>query len=351
MTKEELRSQKNAPYRSKKPHSHGATAHLATSPAKEKSPLRLSPGRLLFAFFSLLSLLLFFRNPAIAMDALHSALLLCGRTVIPALFPFMVISELLVSSGIGKKLLRPLSPLLGGLFRLSPAGGTAALLGMLCGFPVGTRCAISALEAGEITPEEAARIPALSGNPSSAFLINAVGVSLFGSQDLGVSLLLSVLLSQLSVGCLVARLPQKEPLCRTHERAATAASPLFGVSSFPHAIRSACFGVLLICAYVVFFSALVACLGFFLEALGLPQFAKAALFCLFELSGGMSAAAALPATTARTLLCAAAAAWSGLSVHFQALSLCEGHPISLRPYFLSKLLQIPVCCLIMWVIT
>ena len=46
--------------------------------------------------------LLVLRNADAAVEYMGRGLTLCARTVIPSLFPFMVLSELLVSSGAGE---------------------------------------------------------------------------------------------------------------------------------------------------------------------------------------------------------------------------------------------------------
>lgn len=56
-----------------------------------------TPGQLCFGFFALFCLLLILRNPDTAIEYMTSGLRLCARTVIPSLFPFLVLSELIVS--------------------------------------------------------------------------------------------------------------------------------------------------------------------------------------------------------------------------------------------------------------
>ena len=52
------------------------------------------------------------------------------------------------------------------------------------------------------------------------------------------------------------------------------------------------------------------------------------------------------------LLCALAVGWSGLSVHFQIMSICDGCAVSFRPYFASKaaqgLLNVLLLRLLLW---
>ena len=97
--------------------------------------------------------------------------------------------------------------------------------------------------------------------------------------------------------------------------------------------------MLTVSAYVVFFSAFCGTLTVLGNRLQLPEAARAAVYCLFELSGGVSAASALTPPLASALLTAFAVGWSGLSVHCQVLSVSDGRGLRMRRYFLAKLLH------------
>lgn len=299
-----------------------------------------TPGQLCFGFFALFCLLLILRNPDVAIEYMTAGLRLCARTVIPSLFPFLVLSELIVSGGIGRILLRPVALPLSRLFRLPPDGCCAMLLGMFCGFPVGARAAVSAFDRGELSQDETERVICASTVPSSAFLLNAVGVSLHGSRRFGSVLLSVTLASALLIGLLMARLPAKDPPGRQPVSPPQPVhTPKSGARFFTDAIRQALVSMLTVSAYVVFFSAFCGTLTVLGNRLQLPETARAAVYCLFELSGGVSAASALTPPLASALFTAFAVGWSGLSVHCQVLSVSDGRGLRMRRYFLAKLLH------------
>ena len=59
------------------------------------------------------------------------------------------------------------------------------------------------------------------------------------------------------------------------------------------------------------------------------------LLGMFEMTGGVARAATWQEKGAK-LLCAFLVGWSGLSVHFQMMSLFSDEKISFRSYFLAK---------------
>ena len=307
---------------------------------RSRASVRPQSADLIFGFFSLFCLLLLLRNADAALTFMTDGLTLCAKTVIPSLFPFAVLSELIASGDRLRRLLcRAASPL-GRLLGLGESGLCALLLGILCGFPIGIRCAIRAYRNGELSKSEAERVIAFSGTPSSAFLISTVGVSLFGDQRFGITLYLLVLLSALVTGILLHLWDKGRddedcgvPWCPQSISRPSMARRL------TDAVSAATQSMLLICAYVVFFSTLVGTLGLILTPLGLPETVSAILSSVFELSGGVKRAASLSSARLARLICAFAAGWSGLSVHCQALSFCADTDLSLRRYLPSKLLQ------------
>lgn len=282
---------------------------------------------------------LFLRNAEIASEYIVSGLSLCARAVIPSLFPSMVVSELLIHSGIsrgiGKLIRRPARA----LFGIGGESGCAVVLGMLCGFPIGARCALALYESGKIDRGELCLLLCISGSPSSAFLISAVGVTLFGDKAFGLTLYAITLTSATLTGIIGKFILRRKgraapPLTYARENAPTESAS----SIFTQAVSSSAFAMLKICAFIVFFSAFVGTLSHMLNAFSLSETTEALIFGFFELTGGTARAAALGGRLGK-LLCAAFAGWSGVSVHFQLASLCDGKAVPMLPYVGAKLLQ------------
>ena len=94
-----------------------------------------------------------------------------------------------------------------------------------------------------------------------------------------------------------------------------------------------------VCAFVVFFSTFTGTLGVLLSELGASQIIRAIFFSFFELTGGVAEASGIRPMIYAIVVAAFAVGWSGLSVHFQMIGICDGLPIPLRRYFLAKLTQ------------
>ena len=126
----------------------------------------------------------------------------------------------------------------------------------------------------------------------------------------------------------------------------------FCVGTFCDAISDSARTMLSVCAFVVFFSALVECLTHLCAGISLSSSLTALIFGLFELTGGAAHAADAPAKVA-PYLCAFSVGWAGLSVHFQLFHLVSDLDFSKKTYLCAKLAQgalnIPILALMMYV--
>ncbi len=305
---------------------------------KPPSP-RPTAGQVCFCLLSTFCFLLILRNSEAAIQYMGRGLTLCAKTVIPSLFPFMVISELLVKSGAGEAFGRIFSRIMRRVFGLSGAGVSAVILGSMCGFPVGARTAVSLYDANLISKSECEHLLTFTNNPSSAFLVTAVGVSVFGNRQLGTMLYAVVLGSSFLVGFLARFFIRGKGKPTAHPHYPSGLHP-GGVDMFTSAVSSAANAMLTVCAYVIFFSALTGALGSMLEGSGRLSETAYTLLCGFlELTGGISEASGHASFDMALILSASLAGWSGLSVHCQVLSLCGGRGLSFKPYLIAKAAQ------------
>ena len=314
--------------------------------AKKKKRKSIGAGHIFFSVACVFMLLLVLKNSEIAIDYVTQGLKLSVKSVRPSLFPFMVISELIVRSGAASALSRPLARPARSLFGVSKEGAAVFLLGALCGFPIGARSAVRLYDDGKISASELVSLMDFSNNPSSAFVISAVGVSLFGNRRFGLVLYVITLFSAVSVG-IIRNIGKKSKGEETNVSSRARVSSLI-VSDFTDAVTSGALGVINVSAFVIFFCVIVGTLGRVLDAFGAPHNVRVLVFSVVEMTGGASAASTVTPTYLGALLVAFCLGWSGISVHCQVLSLC-GERIGAARYVVSKFIQGVLNVLYLWV--
>ena len=135
--------------------------------------------------------LLPFAAPERCAQALREGLTLCGGSLLLSLFPFLIVSTLLIQCPAAGVLGLPFYPVERLIGVRAPAAGRVLLVGFLGGFAPAASAAAEAVHSGQLTAQEAdAILPAcVCSGPS--FVILTVGRSMLGSAELGVLLFLA----------------------------------------------------------------------------------------------------------------------------------------------------------------
>lgn len=243
---------------------------------------------------------------------------LCIRTVIPSLFPFFILSPLLVGS-LDARWLRPFGKLCG-----IPAGAEALLLtGFLGGYPTGAQCISQARNSGKLTKSQAERILAVCNNAGPSFLFGMV--SQMFTEGYMVWLLWAVhILSAVLAGTILPK----------EDTAPTSISlPQIPLSQ---ALSGAVRTMSLVCGWVVFFRIGITFLDRWVLWL-LPEVWQVVLCGLLELSNGCCALKDITNPSLRFLVCSGLLACGGVCVSMQTASVTKG--LSLKYYIPGKLLQ------------
>lgn len=272
-------------------------------------------------------LVLFLAEAGFVRAAAAEALSLCASSVIPALFPFLVVSSLLLSLGLGELLSPMLAGLMEPLFRVDGVGSSALLLGLVGGYPIGAKTAADLYRKGLLSRPEAERLLAFCNNSNPVFLISVLGVGVFGSVRAGVWLWLIHLLSALLTGLLFRNWGGQG---RRQAGGTTAFQAVSLSAAFVSAVRESLSGMLSVCAFVTFFYVLARPLASLGGWLGPVLVGLTELFSLTPL---------LRADRFGFILSSAMAGWGGLSVLCQTAAVLEGSGLRLQSCAAGKAVQ------------
>lgn len=274
--------------------------------------------------------LLVFVAPQTCADALRQGLALCGGPLLVSLFPFLVVSALIMRSGAGEVLGVLLWPVVRCIGLRSRSAGSVLLIGLVGGFAPAAAAAAEAVRSRELTPQEAsALLPAcICSGPS--FVILTVGEQLLGSRTAG----LCLFAAQVLAGWLTAAL-----LCRVCGRPKPLPAPLAATQTEPPPaldaiLAQAAVTYLKLCGFVLYFRLLTAGCGLLLPAALAPFPAM-----LLEVCSGCDYAARTGLWASG--LCCAALSVQGASVLLQVRTLCPPE-VSLRPLLWGRFLHLPL---------
>ncbi len=288
---------------------------------------------------SLLLLILFIVCSDTVKNAVGNSLRLSVASVIPSVFPSAMLSSVLAAVGggelFGKLTGKPISR----VFGTSDNAASAVLLGLLCGFPIGAVTAFELYRNRTLTEKELFLTVSVSSVPSPAFVISAVGGAMLGNKRLGILLYIIIIISNIISARLFS--PKKEKCYIEYE---TNTEKKDFISAVVSAIPSAVSATLNVTAYIVFFSALCACITDITAFFDVSDTFTSVLHGFLEISGGCAEAASACGSLAFPT-CAAFLGFSGVAVHFQIISATDGK-IPLRKYFLFMLTRGLLCFLL-----
>lgn len=290
---------------------------------------------LLIIFFSML---LF---PSQVFYGAKSGLLLWFLTVLPALFPFLLMSRLLLVSNTCSFLSHLVSPVMRSLFKVSENGSFAIITGFLCGYPIGAKITADLLRSRQISYSEASYLLSFCNNTSPVFLISYILSGTLKKSDLILPSVLILYGTPLLLSFLFRMRKNLSEISdfSTHPTAITCCT-----GSIDSCISDSCEAIVKIGGYIILFSVLLTLTqlipvkNIFYQILFLPS---------LELTNGISMLSASPLSfSALYCLCMGHAAFGGWCAIFQTGSMIRNSGLSFHCYIAKKLITALVTSLI-----
>lgn len=280
-----------------------------------------------------LGMLLLILDSRTALEGARNGLELCLRTVIPALFPFFVLSAMLTSDlGMQRSnWLRPFGRLTG-----IPHGAESILLaGFLGGYPIGAKCIAEAGQQAKLSKQDAARMMAFCNNPGPSFIFGIAG-AMFAEKWVGWALWVIMILSSLAVGRMLPGKTNGKIRIIGHQKI-----------SLTTAVNNAVRAIAGVCGWVLLFRVILAFLNRWILWI-FPAEASVIITGLLELTNGCCSINGIRDPGTRFVICAGMLAFGGLCVGMQTVSVAEG--VSLKWYLPGKLLQTALAVLLALVV-
>ena len=268
----------------------------------------------------LLFMLLLLANPTLGQNAVVKGIFLCGKVIIPSLFPFTVCVLFLVKRGA----LRQLTPLriIARLFHLPPEAFGIFLLSAVGGYPIGAKLLQESVSEKRLSKENASLMLCYCVNAGPAFILLTVGSGLFSSVLIGKLLLISHLAASFLLAFSGGFFLKKESAPPPKSDA------LPFSDCFVLAVAEAAKSVFLICAYVILFSVITAYWRHIFRVFPFWE----GLCALLEITCGLS-------QTRDLFIVSFLLGFAGLSVWCQVFSLAKGIRVRFGRFVLARILH------------
>lgn len=135
---------------------------------------------------------------------------LWAECVLPSLFPFMVITLILIKSGAADKAALPLKKISSRL-KLPPIAGACFLMSACSGYPAGSRILVEFYDNGCLDKVGVKKLSYLCSSSGPLFIIGSVGFKVFEDKLIGVKILIAHLISILTVSIALSLFSKERP--------------------------------------------------------------------------------------------------------------------------------------------
>lgn len=337
---------------------------------KNKTTAKRRIKKVFAALISITFALFLILIPTPALEGARNGLLLCGNTVIPSLYPFLVVSSFIIGSGLSDNIGRLFEKPLQKIFGISGSAATPLILGAIGGYPVGASAVKDTFLSGTLSKKEASRLLCFAINSSPAFIIGAVGAGFLKNSFAGILLYTAHLLTSFTIGLILR--PRKSKQEKDSEKRIskrykdlknksqkTKNEPPRLSTAFVNAVVASSKSIITICAFVVLFSAITSILkgtGFLNlidmslgRILPIPNgdtsFYSRVFIGSLEVTNGCFLASSVGGI-ATVLLTAAILGFCSLSVMFQVISLVKDAEIDTKLFILTRFLNVVITLII-----
>ena len=244
---------------------------------KKYSPAIFSYIPICFAIFFVAFLLL--RFPETAAQGISDGIDMSLGTLIPTLYPFMVLSTLIIELRIFDRMHLFLNRPASFLFALDGKCLGTILLSMIGGLPLGCKMTSEMYEKGQISRTQGRRMLLFCYCCGPAFTISSVGLYMLGSKKAGAIIYTAILLSSFTVGILSRFFDEEDGVYHSLENSNT---DLSFSDALVRSVSKGSSGMLSICGWVILFS----CISRLIEILSLNPSASFFISCILEVTNG-----------------------------------------------------------------
>lgn len=318
-------------------------------------------------------------SPKNTFEASITGLKAWWNIVFPALLPFFIGSELLMSFGVVQFMGVLLEPIMRPLFNLPGSASFVMAMGFTSGYPISSILTAKLRNEGLCTRYEGERLMSFTNNASPLFMLGAVAVGMYGNQKLGPIIAISHYLASITLGLILRYFHRNDPekihntMMQGHwfKRAFNELIIVRTENNIPigkvlgDAVTNSVQKLLTIGGFIIIFAVLIkllSILGIIKIIIGILSivfkplgFSESVINSLgsgfFEITLGCKYASESTAPLVQKLVITAIIlAWSGLSVHAQVISMVSHTDLKTRLFIICRLFHGILAGIFTWII-
>lgn len=272
-------------------------------------------------------------NKILVFDTISYSLDIWISSIIPSLFPFFVISDILINYDVTKYIPKKIRALFANLFKVSDNVITIFFLSMISGFPSNARNTRTMYDMGLIDKDEASHCLMFTHFSNPLFILGTVSTFFFKNELFGIIILIAHYLSNIILGIM---LKNYNSISNINYTAPKVKCQNFS-AIFIKAIRNAIDNLLSILGTLTCFLVLASLI---INMLNVSAYDSAILKGILEVTMGLKDLSLLNISDVyKVVIATMFISFGGLSVHMQVLSFLIDTEISYKYFFVARICQ------------
>lgn len=223
-------------------------------------------------------------NSSLVVESITNSTKLFVEKILPALFIYIFLTELLINFNLAKNLSIPFSKIISKLFIIPESSSSTVVIGLLLGYPNSAKYIKRLYEQGKITESEANKLVAFTSNANMSYIVCTIGILMFNNISYGIILTISHFLASIILGIVIKTSKPRVIIQQTKikENSFKKIYSYFDVITLSVLATLKTLG--LIFSYTIIFSLIPT---LFLNYITIPEIYKGLITGIFELSNGI----------------------------------------------------------------
>lgn len=276
--------------------------------------------------------------------------------IFPSLFPFFVLSEILINYGFVELISELFKPLFEKLFKINGNAAFILIMSILSGSPSCSKYTKELYLSGKISLEEADKILMFTHFSNPLFILGTISVSFLHDKHLGLLILISHYVANIIIGILF-RNYNKSNITKTKFSIKNALSKMH----YKRINNNKKFGSIITSALINSINTLLLILGVVTTFLIITTiidnnfhpslYSKTVISGILEMTQGLKHVSLLNISNYyKALFITAIISFGGLSVHTQVISIISETKIKYTPFLIGRILQALIASIILSII-
>lgn len=304
---------------------------------------------IIFTIITFLVMIIIIINPKKYTSGTIAGLKLFFYSVLPGLFPFMLLTKILTELNVVEKFFSKFDKFTKFLFGTPGISLYVLFMSILSGYPIGAKIIADLYNKKIINATDAKKMSVFCTTSGPIFVIGSVGTLMFNSYKIGLILYFSHILSSILLGIICHIFDKNKQNLQQNSINLQFSK---NINIIAYAINETISSLFIVCAYITIFYLI----GEILDYLNLfniisniinplllklhlsPVYTKNVVYGILEVTRGLKNLSST-ATNASIILSSGILSFSGLSIIFQSMSFLKQANLKTGTFVLSKILH------------